>query len=258
MDSIFARLAAPFPPEDVKFRPGATNGDKALALAYIDARAVMDRLDQVMGAANWQDSYRAGAAGGVLCRLELRIDGEWIAKEDGADNSDIEAVKGGISDALRRAGVKWGIGRYLYNLPNIWHPTEKRGNSVRFIGAPVLPKWALPEGTHFQQGGSASEAGQPGETRADPVLSRPTEPPDYSVVWQAFLGQCKAVGVGARAICNGFGFDPKTADEAAAWMREFGPEHLRQWELAEQAKNPERNWSNLVSRLADIKAQAQT
>lgn len=55
------------------------------------------------------------------CILRVRIDGEsWITKEGIADNTDIEGVKGGESQALRRAAVKYGIGRYLYELNNVW------------------------------------------------------------------------------------------------------------------------------------------
>lgn len=144
-----AKLKEPFPYDDVKWRPGATNREKtkALALAFIDARAVMDRLDDVCGPSNWKDRYRTGPSGGVMCELSIRCGDEWIAKEDGAENTDIEAVKGGISDALRRAGVKWGIGRYLYHLDNQWVECEAYGNSIRLKGRPTLPHWALPTGS---------------------------------------------------------------------------------------------------------------
>lgn len=56
---------------------------------------------------------------------------EWVTKADGAGDSDVEAEKGAISDALKRAAVKWGIGRYLYDLGNIWVDTEPAGRSVR-------------------------------------------------------------------------------------------------------------------------------
>jgi hypothetical protein len=126
-------LKTPFDPSEVEFRAGATNEEKtrALALAYIDARLVADRLDSVCGPENWQDEYKPGPAGGVLCRLSIRVDGEWVAKEDVGENTDYEAVKGGISDAFKRAAVKWGIGRYLYGLPGVWVKAEVRGKSVK-------------------------------------------------------------------------------------------------------------------------------
>jgi hypothetical protein len=125
-------LKKPFDPSDVEFRAGATNRDKtsALALPYLTSRAVMDRLDEVCGPENWQDLYTSGPDGGVLCGISIRVGEAWITKFDGAENSNIEAIKGGLSDAFKRAGVKWGIGRYLYSLPSIWVKAEPRGNSI--------------------------------------------------------------------------------------------------------------------------------
>ncbi len=53
----------------------------------------------------------------MICYLSIRCDGEWVTKSDGAGDTNIEAEKGGISDALKRAAQKFGIGRYLYYLP---------------------------------------------------------------------------------------------------------------------------------------------
>lgn len=123
---MFDKLSAPFPPASIHWRAQnvSKNGDKALALAYIDARDVMDRLDDVCGPANWRDSYVETPKGRTICTLEIRVDGEWIAKSDGAGDTDVEGEKGSISDALKRAAVKWGIGRYLYSLGNVWAPCE--------------------------------------------------------------------------------------------------------------------------------------
>jgi hypothetical protein len=85
---------------------------------------VQDRLDAVCGPANWQDSYTETLKGRLLCTLTIRIDGEWISKSDGAGDTDVEGEKGAISDAIKRAGVKWGIGRYLYDIGNVWAPCE--------------------------------------------------------------------------------------------------------------------------------------
>lgn len=123
-------LAAPFIPEAIHWRAQTLtkDGSKALALAYLNARDVMDRLDGVCGAAGWQDSYHETATGRVICSLSINIGGVWITKSDGAGNTAVEAEKGGISDAFKRAAVKWGVGRYLYDLANVWAPCEVNQN----------------------------------------------------------------------------------------------------------------------------------
>lgn len=133
MDDILkSALFAPFPNNEIEWRLGSTNSDKTsgIALAYLTARHVMDRLDSTVGPENWQDKYEHHGAR-TMCYLSLRIDGEWITKADGAGDSDVEAEKGAISDALKRAAVKWGIGRYLYDLGNTWVDIQPAGRSYK-------------------------------------------------------------------------------------------------------------------------------
>jgi hypothetical protein len=144
---IVARvLSAPFGSSEVKFKPAAVSGNRALALAYVDVRAIQNRLDEVCGVAGWQDSYRVLPDGAVICRLRLKIGAEWITKVDVGspsgqpDNGD--RTKAAFSDALKRAAVKFGVGRYLYRLPPQWcdYDPHKR----EFVRVPALPAWAVP------------------------------------------------------------------------------------------------------------------
>lgn len=142
------RLSDFFAHEDIEWKPITISKrtSKGLAAAYITARAIMDRLDAVCGPANWRNEFRPGPDGGVLCGISIRVpqpDGsvEWVTKWDGAENTDIEAVKGGLSSAMRRAAVQWGIGRYLYDLPQQWVPVDERG---RFAQTPGIPSVFLP------------------------------------------------------------------------------------------------------------------
>jgi hypothetical protein len=89
----------------------------------------MDRLDTVVGPENWQDRYEVHGPR-VIGYLSVRINDEWITKADGAGDTQVEAEKGGLSDALKRSAVKWGIGRYLYDLGNVWVECEQRGRST--------------------------------------------------------------------------------------------------------------------------------
>ncbi len=123
-EAILKTLAAPFDPSEVKFKPGAVtrDGKKAMALAYVDARAIQDRLDDVFGL-NWRDEYEF-RPDGVLCKLSVRIEEEWITRVDVGSFSEQQdegdRLKAAVSDALKRAAVKFGVGRYLYRLPTRW------------------------------------------------------------------------------------------------------------------------------------------
>lgn len=126
---ILQRLAAPFPPERVSWRVGSINGEKTkgMALAYIDARDVMERLDAVFGV-NWQCRY-SHAETKTVCEIGALVGDQWIWRADGAGDSDVEAEKGALSDAFKRAAVKWGIGRYLYDLDSPWVLIEQKGRT---------------------------------------------------------------------------------------------------------------------------------
>lgn len=126
----FKALAAPFSPASVSWRVGSTTQDKSkgMALAYLDARDVMDRLDEVCGPGGWQCRYsHVGAI--TVCEIGILDSDAWNWKADGAGQSDIEAEKGALSDAFKRAAVRWGIGRYLYSLPSPWVELETRGRT---------------------------------------------------------------------------------------------------------------------------------
>lgn len=133
---IFDRLSAPFPTEMIEWRIGSRNKDKTkgIALAYINARAVMDRLDSVCGPGGWQDRY-PHANGKTVCEIGIRIErvcglSEWLWKADGAGDTEFEAEKGALSDAFKRAAVRWGIGRYLYELDAPWVTLEREGRAI--------------------------------------------------------------------------------------------------------------------------------
>lgn len=163
-------LSKPFPAADIEWRIGQggvkQNGDVwATALAYVTNRAIMDRLDEVCGPENWQNEYKASPSGGVLCGISIYIEDRgigdrWVTKWDGAENTEIESVKGGLSGSMKRSGVQWGIGRYLYDLPMGWANIVQQGTKNALKGQvkdkskkahyfhwlpPQLPTWALPK-----------------------------------------------------------------------------------------------------------------
>jgi hypothetical protein len=119
---MLEQLSAPFPPDAISWRVGSVSKDKtkAQALAYIDGRDVMRRLDEVCGPGGWQATYIPMPNNTMCCSIGIKVDGEWVWKANGAGNTDIEGEKGGYSDAFKRAAVLWGIGRYLYDIESPW------------------------------------------------------------------------------------------------------------------------------------------
>jgi hypothetical protein len=118
----FEQLIKPFDDSELEWKPqsvGIKNGTPwAMILCYVQARAIQNRLDDVFGIMNWKDEYRF-ESDGVICRLSVYCDEkkEWVAKENGSPETDIESFKGGISGAFKRvASSGYGIGRYLYEL----------------------------------------------------------------------------------------------------------------------------------------------
>jgi hypothetical protein len=142
LDAIATALSAPFDANEVKFKPATVSGNWALALPYVDARVIQDRLDDVLGVVNWQDKYDVLADGNVVCALSLRIGGDWITKMDVGGESgqpdEGDRRKASFSDALKRAAVKFGIGRYLYRQKPQWVDYDPQ--KKQFTRQPVLPQ----------------------------------------------------------------------------------------------------------------------
>ena len=140
------RLLQPFPSTRVHWRVGARTKDKSkgIALAYIDARDVMQRLDEVVGWDGWQSRYPLSDGKILICDIGIKLQNEWVWRANGAGDTQVEAEKGKASDAFKRAAVLWGIGRYLYSLPNTWVPLTQGGHGL--AQTPALPAWATPEG----------------------------------------------------------------------------------------------------------------
>ena len=102
-----------------------------MAVAYINSRAIQNRLDETVGAFNWRNTFSPWQNNAQICGISIYDEGrgDWVTKQDGAENTDIEPIKGGLSDSFKRSACVWGIGRYLYELDGIWVEVEQRGKS---------------------------------------------------------------------------------------------------------------------------------
>ena len=168
-DSL-TKLTEPFPMEDIEWRVSRSGqgprGIFCMVLAYITARAIQKRLDDVCGPERWRveeprildiNGKAAFAVG-----ISIIIHDEWVTKWDVAEPTNVEPAKGGFSGAMKRAGAQWGIGRYLYYLDetfaevaekqpegsrkwNYARLSEKHGGGVFYWKTPSLPAWALPK-----------------------------------------------------------------------------------------------------------------
>lgn len=172
-------LHAATPPDEIRQR----QGPGGRMLDYIDARFVMDRLDE-LGPEHWQDRYEDRADGSVRGGIGILIDGEWIWKWDVGTQSDIEPEKGSYSEAFKRAGVKWGIGRDLYGHSN---------GTARGSSPPRPVQTSRPAAPPPSAGSVPPEPDYLADAFEEPRVLRPVEAqahtdgafcPDHGLAWE--------------------------------------------------------------------------
>lgn len=177
---IGRKLREPFNPDEVDFRPQGKpgNGGKVQAVAYIDARTVADRLDDVVGPGAWSFTYDPLVLGKdiMVAKGALTIYG--VTKEDVGEASNFDPSKGCVSDALKRAAVLWGIGRYLYGIGGEWVTADNGRISDRDMQR-MRGKLPRPQGKAPAQ--PTAPAPRQSEPPATPATSSPRHPtPDAS------------------------------------------------------------------------------
>lgn len=125
-------LTAPILPNEIEWRvQSQTSTGKLIVVPYINNRCVMHRFDAAFGPENWTSEFRE-IANGFICRLTVTINDRTIYREDGASKTNIEPEKGGISDAMKRTAVQFGLGRCLYDYPRVFIETDGK----------FIPDWA--------------------------------------------------------------------------------------------------------------------
>jgi hypothetical protein len=165
------QLSEPFKESEIEWRIGRSGkkGGKpdgkiwATCFAYVSNRAIMDRLDEVCGATEWKNEFepwQVGTDHGVKCGVSIHTNDQWITKYDGANPTNMEPIKGGFSDSMKRAAVQWGMGRYLYSLEEEFvtivnqkdegakyaqYKNKDGTKETYYWTPPTLPVWALPK-----------------------------------------------------------------------------------------------------------------
>lgn len=127
---------------EVKVKQIKQNG--SVFLLYKTARTDMALLDETVGPMAWQSDYRVINdnlyAGIGIHSAELGWIWKWDCGVESREDGDGNEKKGEASDAFKRAGFKWGIGRELYTAPFIWIssdvvPTVQMGNNWKLKNA---------------------------------------------------------------------------------------------------------------------------
>lgn len=165
-------LQAPFQPNEIEWRVQSQGKGKTgnnvwcQVLAYVDARALQKRLDDVFTPFGWSDSYES-LGEDFICTLTVEHEGKKVSKQNGASKTQVEGFKGGISNSFKRVCASGlGIGRYLYDLDVTFAETTldnmskdsqwKRGSfkdkqTNKYITyywkIPQLPSEAMPKAT---------------------------------------------------------------------------------------------------------------
>lgn len=228
-------LSLPLNPDRVSV---LTDGP-AKGAPYLDGEDVTRRANEIFGFGNWGFELLAlptlveaegntqvwAAVGRLYVRDAMPIADLGTCVRYGGGSGGLEmAIKGCATDALKRCLKQLGdqFGLVLYD---------------KSVNSDILRReWE-----------AATRGGQkPGDPGATQSPKRDLEAESYTVVFQAFVRECKAGGVGARLICEALGFEAESAEMAKHFMETEGPDALRAWEEAN-----EKGWNHLSARLIE-------
>jgi len=131
---LLAKLAEPFPPKYISWRPGASKDNKCMALAYGDLRAYQERLDALCGL-DWSVEYTPWGDDRIIARVT--INGVTRSSTGESDARDKEGGMGGsVTEAMafKRACAMFGLGRFLYELPSVWVDYDPQSRRISAAG----------------------------------------------------------------------------------------------------------------------------
>ena len=159
-DALFTQLAEPFDAAEIKWRVTHTSqdGSRGAVIAFADPRAYTDRLNQLFTPSGWTRNYDVTTVSAVsrqkrdkiiqtgkvlvTCTLTIAKLGTHSGSgEQWADEQN--AMTAAEAQAFKRSASCFGLGRYLYNLPETWVSLDDHGKPIKL---PTLPAWALPKG----------------------------------------------------------------------------------------------------------------
>lgn len=127
--TIISQLRQPFPANRVDWKvQTAAGGEKALVVAYVDARDISERLNSVcpnQWSTKFTPIYQSEKINAVECSLTIRDGDTSSTRSDvGVGDHEDDRLGAGLkilwSDAIKRAAVHFGVNSCVYELPAIW------------------------------------------------------------------------------------------------------------------------------------------
>ncbi|MFD2936334.1 Rad52/Rad22 family DNA repair protein [Spirosoma flavum] len=128
------KLLSPIRPEEIEWRVAQQTKDaqKIIVVPYLTNRTVMERFDAQFGWDGWENTFDE-VVDGFVCTITVTTpEGKRVSKSDAAGRTNVEPVKGGVSDSMKRCAVQFGLGRGLYNYPKVMIKTTDK----------YIPNWA--------------------------------------------------------------------------------------------------------------------
>lgn len=166
MNDILTKLAAPFHPSRIYWRPGIVKKDKGLALAYADVRAYQNRLDEVCGL-DWSVSYTPWGDR-IICHVTINgITRSSTGEADSQSERSEIAGTAAESQAFKRACAMFGLGRYLYSLPALWVEYDAPNQCFTEKAKARLNSSILQHYQRWQQEQKVADLEDTGEPRAE-------------------------------------------------------------------------------------------
>ena len=202
---IAKALAAPFKESDVSWVVVATSNKNTpqmteLWAPYVEAEPILDRLDDVVGPGGWSLDIEVVGDRSAICRLTILGVTKAGAGQIAAEQKTDQPFKAAATDALKRAAVLFGIGRYLHDKRlNEWRKPTADGARPKRGAAPKAPPPAPRP---------SPDPGSPPAQAATPEAPRPAEPakpPNGQPLppgQQAFQDMMKAHGLDLAGACE--------------------------------------------------------
>lgn len=194
------KLTEPLKSEDIELRVGRITeyqGNYTMhLLAYKTSRIDVVRLNEACTPLGWQCKYHYDAKDYLCCSIGVfdKENNQWVWKSDVGTESNTEKEKGSYSDALKRAGYRWGIGIELYKLKGLKVALEAKDVSSKQVGQKTVHsyKWGLADWhLHFDTDGTTHIVDNFGNIRSGKGKSKP-KPTNFN---KEMLDKCEWSGI---------------------------------------------------------------